>query len=326
MLFCFFGGPEEIRTLDPHNANVMRSQLRYRPKSIIYYTQALRKSKVLFVKNFARYKPVSLCETILIMIRRAVMLVPFFRTMILYLAIILAVRLMGKRQVGEMQPAELVITILVSAVASVPMQDLDIPLAHGLIPVFTLIAAEVLVSALSMKWPGLRRLLSGKPVPVIREGSIDQQALRRLRLSTDDLLEDLRLNGVFDLRQVAFGQIETNGQLSVLLQAADAPVTPRQMGLAPARSGPFYVLISDGKTDLQALEFVVLELGTYLDTHPDDKEALELYRTYQKMYHDAMMEYSEQCDPLNHVTPVKHGKYTWIDEPWPWEYAANKEG
>ena len=102
------------------------------------------------------------------------MLVPFFRTMILYVAIILAVRLMGKRQVGEMQPAELVITILVSAVASVPMQDLDIPLAHGLIPVFTLIAAEVLVSALSMKWLGLRRLLSGKPVPVIREGSIDQ--------------------------------------------------------------------------------------------------------------------------------------------------------
>ena len=182
------------------------------------------------------------------------MLVPFFRTMILYVAIILAVRLMGKRQVGEMQPAELVITILVSAVASVPMQDLDIPLAHGLIPVFTLIAAEVLVSALSMKWPGLRRLLSGKPVPVIREGSIDQQALRKLRLSTDDLLEDLRLNGVFDLRQVAFGQIETNGQLSVLLQAADAPVTPRQMGLSPARSSPFYVLISDGKTDLQALE------------------------------------------------------------------------
>lgn len=181
------------------------------------------------------------------------MLVPFFRTMILYVAIILAVRLMGKRQVGEMQPAELVITILVSAVASVPMQDLDIPLAHGLIPVFTLIAAEVLVSALSMKWLGLRRLLSGKPVPVIRDGYIDQQALRKLRLSIDDLLEDLRLNGVFDLRQVAFGQIETNGQLSVLLQAADAPVTPRQMGLVSAQSGPFYVLISDGKTDLQAL-------------------------------------------------------------------------
>ena len=182
------------------------------------------------------------------------MLVPFFRTLILYVAIILAVRLMGKRQVGEMQPSELVITILVSAVASVPMQDLDIPLAHGLVPVFTLIAAEVLISALSLKWLGLRRLLSGKPVPVIREGCIDQQALRKLRLSVDDLLEDLRLNGVFDLRQVAFGQIETNGQLSVLLQAAESPVTPRQMGLQAGQSGPFYVLIADGKTDTKALQ------------------------------------------------------------------------
>ena len=181
------------------------------------------------------------------------MLVPFFRTLILYVAIILAVRLMGKRQVGEMQPSELVITILVSAVASVPMQDLDIPLAHGLVPVFTLIAAEVLISALSLKWPGLRRLLSGRPIPVMRKGHIDQQALRKLRLSADDLLEDLRLNGVFDLRQVDFAQIETNGQLSVLLQPEAAPVSAGQIGLAPGQSGPFYALIADGKSDLKAL-------------------------------------------------------------------------
>ena len=182
------------------------------------------------------------------------MLVPFFRTLILYLAIISAVRLMGKRQVGEMQPAELVITILVSAVASVPMQDLDIPLAHGLVPVFTLIAAEVLVSALTLKCVPLRLLLSGKPVPVIRKGHIDQAALRKLRLSLDDLLEDLRLNGVFDLRQVDFAQVETNGQLSVLLQPAEMPVTARQMGLQPGETGPFYVLVADGRADPKALE------------------------------------------------------------------------
>lgn len=181
------------------------------------------------------------------------MLIPLFRTLILYLAIILAVRLMGKRQVGEMQPAELVITILVSAVASVPMQDLNIPLAHGLVPVFTLIAAEVLMSALSLKCVFLRRLLSGKPVPVIRRGVIDQTALRQLRMSVDDLLEDLRLNGVFDLRQVAFAQVETNGQLSVLQTAADTPVTAGQMGLKPKEQGPFYVLVSDGKADAKAL-------------------------------------------------------------------------
>ena len=181
------------------------------------------------------------------------MLIPFFRTLILYLAIIVAVRMMGKRQVGEMQPAELVITILVSAVASVPMQDLDIPLAHGLIPVFTLIAAEVLVSALTLKWTFLRHLLSGRPVPVIHNGSISQSALRELRLSVDDLLEDLRLNGVFDLRQVAFAQIETNGQLSVLLSGKESPATAGQMGVTQPETGPFYVLIADGKVDTKGL-------------------------------------------------------------------------
>ncbi len=170
------------------------------------------------------------------------MLIPFFRTLILYACIILAVRLMGKRQVGEMQPAELVVTILVSAVASVPMQDLDIPLSHGLVPVFTLIACEVLLSVVTLKWPALRGLLEGSAVPVVRDGIVDQQALRSLRVSVDDLLEDLRLEGIFDLRQVAFAQVETNGKLSVLRQNAPA--------------GPFFTLISDGTADLQALHWL----------------------------------------------------------------------
>lgn len=167
------------------------------------------------------------------------MLIPFFRTLILYFCIVVAVRLMGKRQVGEMQPGELVITILVSAVASVPMQDMDIPLAHGLVPVFTLIAAEVLVSALTLKWVPLRRLLSGKPVAVIRDGRVDRKALKSLRMSLDDLLEDLRMEGVFDLRQVAFAQVETNGRLSVL-RTDGGP-------------GPFYLLVADGRPDEKAL-------------------------------------------------------------------------
>ncbi len=167
------------------------------------------------------------------------MLIPFFRTLILYFCIIIAVRLMGKRQVGEMQPGELVITILVSAVASVPMQDMDIPLSHGLVPVVTLIAAEVLVSALTLKWVPLRQLLSGKPVEVIREGVVDRKALRSLRMSLDDLMEDLRLEGIFDLRQVVFAQVETNGRLSVLQ--------------ADGGAGPFYLLVADGKVDVKAL-------------------------------------------------------------------------
>ena len=174
------------------------------------------------------------------------MLIPFARTLILYLAIILALRLMGKRQVGEMQPSELVVTILVSAVASVPMQDIEIPLSHGLVPVLTLIAAEVLISALTLKSSRLRQLLSGKPVPVISGGRLDQNALKKLRLSTDDLLEDLRLSGVFDLRQVQFAQLETNGHLSVLLRSGDAPATPAQLGQRVPQALPMRTLVADG--------------------------------------------------------------------------------
>jgi len=174
------------------------------------------------------------------------MLIPFFRTLILYFLIIIAIRLMGKRQVGEMQPTELVITILVSAVASVPMQDIDIPLAHGVVPILTLIAAEVLISSLSLKWLPFRMLLTGKPVPVIRDGVIDQKAIRKLRLSLDDIFEDLRLKNINDIRQVKHAQVETNGQLSILMTSLDSPLTPRTAKIKVSEETPFHIIISDG--------------------------------------------------------------------------------
>ena len=174
------------------------------------------------------------------------MIVPFIRTLILYLGIIIAVRLMGKRQVGEMQPAELVITILISAVASVPMQDVDIPIAHGLVPILTLVAAEVIISYLSMRSLALRRLLSGKPLRVIEKGEIDRKTLKKLRLTLDDLMEDLRLKGIFDLRQVRYAQMETNGQLSVMLNTADSPATHKALALDTKDEEPPIMLIADG--------------------------------------------------------------------------------
>ncbi|MBQ9535223.1 MAG: DUF421 domain-containing protein [Clostridia bacterium] len=174
------------------------------------------------------------------------MIVPFIRTLILYIGIIVAVRLMGKRQVGEMQPTELVITILISAVASVPMQDVDIPIAHGLIPILTLVAAEVVISFLSMHSLAFRRLLTGKPLRVINKGEIDQKALKRLRLTLDDVMEDLRLKGIFDLRQVRHAQVETNGQLSVMLNTADSPATHKALALDAGEDEPFIMVIADG--------------------------------------------------------------------------------
>ena len=184
------------------------------------------------------------------------MLVPFLRTLFIYFAIVFAVRLMGKRQVGEMQPSELVITILISAVASVPMQDIDVPLFHGLVPIFTLIGAEVLISAFSMKALPFRKLLTGSPVPVIRDGVIDQQAAKKLRLSTDDIMEDLRLKDVFDLRTVKLAIVETNGQLSIMLSDKSQPVTAKMMSLNPSPSEPFFVLVTDGKLVKENLSLV----------------------------------------------------------------------
>lgn len=175
------------------------------------------------------------------------MLVPFYRTLILYFFIILAVRLMGKRQVGEMQPAELVITILVSAVASVPMQDLNIPLAHGIIPILTLVGAEVLISTVTLKNLRLRRFLSGSPITIIEDGVFRQAELKKLRLSLDDVLEDLRLKDVFDIRDIKTAYVETNGQLSVLLKSRAQPVTARMLSLSPDQQEPFFVIISDGR-------------------------------------------------------------------------------
>jgi len=175
------------------------------------------------------------------------MLVPFVRTLILYITIIAAIRLMGKRQVGELQPGELVITILVSAVASVPLQDVDIPLLHGLVPILTLVAAEVILSDISQNHIRFRRLLTGNPVLVIKDGQLLQPAIHRLRLSIDDILANLRLAGVFDLREVKRAQVETNGQISVLLRNDQLPPTRADLGIRTDPVGPFYTIISDGR-------------------------------------------------------------------------------
>jgi len=183
-------------------------------------------------------------------------LVPFFRTLILYIAIMAAVRLMGKRQVGELQPGELVSTILISAVASVPMQDIDIPLAHGLVPILTLISAEILVSALSLKSIGIRRLITGSPMVVIKNGIPDEAALKKLRLTLDDLMEDLRLRDVFDIRTVKTARIETNGQMSVMLDGKYSPLTVQDAGIAEPKTEELLVLVQDGAVIYENLDLL----------------------------------------------------------------------
>ncbi|MFA5659078.1 MAG: YetF domain-containing protein, partial [Oscillospiraceae bacterium] len=127
------------------------------------------------------------------------MLIVFFRAIILYMIIIFSIRLMGKRQLGELQPSELVVTILVSNVATLPIEDVNIPMLMGIIPILTIVCLDVFMSELSLKFKRIRKIVSGSPKIVVRDGIIDQKTLRDLRFSIDDLMESLRALNIFDV-------------------------------------------------------------------------------------------------------------------------------
>ena len=155
---------------------------------------------------------------------RAFLTVVFIRAVILYCVLIFAVRLMGKRQIGELQPSELAITILISNIATLPVEDLSIPLVTGLLPVLTLVCLDVLMSWVTMKSKRLRSVISGEPVVIVSDGKVDQQKLFNLRFTTDDLMEAVRSQGIFDIEQVQFAVVETTGKVSVYPKFKNRPV------------------------------------------------------------------------------------------------------
>ena len=169
------------------------------------------------------------------------------RAGILYLVIIAGVRLMGKRQVGELEPSELVLSLIIADLASVPMQDYGIPLLTGVAPILTLLALTMVLSVGTMKSRRLRALLCGRPSMVIRNGKLDVGEMRRNRLTVDELLEELRCKGYADPAAIRYAILETNGQLSVLPYAAQKPPTAQQMALFVAETDPPRVLVSDGE-------------------------------------------------------------------------------
>ena len=169
------------------------------------------------------------------------------RTIILYVLIIAGVRLMGKRQVGELEPSELVLSLIIADLASVPMQDYGIPLLTGVVPILTLLCVTMILSVLTMKFVGFRAVLCGRPSVVVRNGTLDQREMARNRLTVDELLEELRCQGYTDLSMVKYAILETNGKLSVLPYANQKPPTARQMKVATEEGGLPLVIISDGR-------------------------------------------------------------------------------
>lgn len=145
------------------------------------------------------------------------MLLSYIRTILLYLVLLVVIRLMGKRQVGQMEPTEFVVTMLLANLAAIPMQDSGIPLFSGLVPILTILGAELVLSALALRSIWLRRLICGKPVILIENGRILQENLRRTRVTLDEPTGHLREKDVLDLRQVQYAILETNGNVSVFL-------------------------------------------------------------------------------------------------------------
>ena len=174
------------------------------------------------------------------------MAVSFVRTLLLYIVIIAAVRLMGKRQISELQTSELVVTLLISDIAAIPMQDTGQPLVSGFIPIAVLVVCEIVASVLMLKSGKFRRLVCGKPIVVINDGVIDQKEMKRLRMSTEDLGEELRLKNIFSLQDVAYAIVETNGKMSVIKKPDKEQPTAGMLGIAVPNNGIEAVVISDG--------------------------------------------------------------------------------
>ena len=179
--------------------------------------------------------------------RGGLLFVVLIRTIVLYLLIITGLRLLGKRQLGELEPTELTLALIIADLASVPMQDNGIPLLTGLIPIVVLLCIATILTVLSAKSIRFRTLLCGRPSVVISDGMVMERELKRNRLTVDELMEELRIQGYADLRVVKFAVLETNGQLSVLPRSSQMPVTAAQMEIDPPETGLPVIIISDGK-------------------------------------------------------------------------------
>lgn len=169
------------------------------------------------------------------------------RTLIIYLALLLTLRLMGKRQLGEMELSEFVTAALIADLASHPLQDMGIPLINGLLPIATLFCCELLLAGLSMKYIRLRELIFGRPSLIVVRGKILQQEMRKNRFTADELAQQLRAQGVLDIGSVEYAVLETSGKLNLILSPGERPPTVSQLGLKPEQEAYPLIVISDGR-------------------------------------------------------------------------------
>ena len=190
------------------------------------------------------------------------MVTALIRTVLLYAVLTVGLRLMGKRQIGELEPSELALTLIIADLAAVPMQDFGIPLVNGVLPILTLLCLSMILSVLSLRSVKFRELACGRPTILVRDGEIQQQAMAKNRFTLDELFEQLRGQGVGDLAAVKYAILETSGSLSILLRTADSPATPRALGTAVREEGTLpLILVNDGRVIRRALAARGLDRG-----------------------------------------------------------------
>lgn len=177
----------------------------------------------------------------------------FIRTIVVYLLVFTVIRLMGKRQISDMQPFDLVITLLIADLAAVPISDAAIPLLYGVIPILALFILHRIVAYFALKSERIRSLVCGKPLVVIAKGQVMEDVMRAASYTLNDLIEQLRIKDVFSISQVEYAILETNGSLSVLMKSQFQQPTAGQLNVELVKAAPAYLLVMDGKMHDNAL-------------------------------------------------------------------------
>ena len=184
------------------------------------------------------------------------MLINFFRAIVLYIVVLIVMRLMGKREIGQLQPFELAISIMIADLASIPMTEIGIPLGNGIIPILGLLVMHLLISIINLKSNKAREIICGKPRILIYRGKIDEKALKKERLSINELQEKLRSSDVMNLGDVEYAILETSGDVSIIQKPNKRNVIPEDFGIMPEYEGISYDLIVDGKTMTDNLKII----------------------------------------------------------------------
>lgn len=171
----------------------------------------------------------------------------FIRTVILYFSILIAMRIMGKRQLGEMEISEFIVAALIADLAATPLQDIGIPLLNGIIPIITLFSLEILIAGLTLKNAKLRKLAYGNPEIIIKNGKIDEEKMHENRFTLDELMQELRVHGLSDTTKIQYAVLETNGQLNIILMPSEQTVSAAQMCINTKPIGYSHIIINDGR-------------------------------------------------------------------------------